>query len=656
MVQDEGIISNFSIEDSKTVRNTGSGFMTLLEKIELKDDSGIMNLMTRVRKDDIVESMCSGHFQKVETPRSGGSILQLIDDMVKSCWGNFAFDYVYSASVGNSGGILCVWDPKSFKKLNAPQELIEKKMLWDYLSLVMENWDGEVVIMGNFNEGHKKAKRFRFVFNVQGVDVFNMFISNASLEEVPLADLAELDLVIDKGEGDDDVAIEGDENSKYYHAILNKKRSQLAIRGILVDGNWIESPELVKTDLECEVTKDEIKRAVWDCGIDKSPGPDGFMFGFYRQYWKIIESDVVDAVICFFQQGYFPKGGNSSFIALIPKTPDANMVKDFRPISLIWSLYKIIAKILVNRLVVVLGNLVNEVQSVFVVDREILDGPFILNEIFQWCRSKKKHSLVFKVDFDKAYDSVRWDYLDDIMRKFGFGDKWRGNLLSPFLFILVIESLHVSFQRVVDVGLFNDITLSYSLHLSHMFYADDAIFVGQWNESNINTIVHILDCFHRASGLRINMSRSKLLGIYVDADKLDQAASKIDCVTPKTPIIYLGSKVGRLMSRIQSWNKTVEGMVTRLSNGRKPFQVITKLIDDNMLSEVASKSRWIKAMPIKVNVHAWKIKLDCLPTRINISRKGMDIESILCSMCGEAVESSRHIFLICRIAREILRK
>ncbi|GKD00168.1 hypothetical protein Tco_1170442, partial [Tanacetum coccineum] len=131
------------------------------------------------------------------------------------------------------------------------------------------------------------------------------------------ADLAELDVVIDKGEGDEDVVnkrtnvvrslreLEGDENSKYYHGILNKKRSQLAIHGILIDENWTESSNLVKSEflshlkkcfdqpqetrlqldmnfpnilnsnqqayLECEVTKDEIKRAVWDCGTDKSP-------------------------------------------------------------------------------------------------------------------------------------------------------------------------------------------------------------------------------------------------------------------------------------------------------------------------------------------------------------------------------------------------
>ncbi|GJV42910.1 RNA-directed DNA polymerase, eukaryota [Tanacetum coccineum] len=261
---------------------------------------------------------------------------------------------------------------------------------------------------------------------------------------------------------------------------------------------------------------------------------------------------------------------HSSFIALILKTLDANMVKDFRPISLIVSMYKIIAKILANLLVLVLGDLVNEVQSTFIVDRQILDGPFILNEIVQWCQSKKKQYLVFKVDFEKAFDSVRWDYLDNILRspteefQFHKGLK-QGDLLSPFLFILVMETLHISFQRIVDAGMFKGIMLSPSLQLSHLFYADDVIFMGQWNESNLDTIVQVLECFHRASGLRLNMSKSKLMGIYVDADKVAQAARKIGCVTLKTPFTYLGSKVGGHMSRIQSWNETIEAMASRLS-------------------------------------------------------------------------------------------
>nr|GFA74279.1 cysteine-rich receptor-like protein kinase [Tanacetum cinerariifolium] len=175
---------------------------------------------------------------------------------------------------------------------------------------------------------------------------------------------------------------------------------------------------------KCTVSKEELKRAVWECGTDKSLGPDGFSFGFYRQFWSSVENDVFAAVSHFFTFGDIANGCNSCLIALIPKVPDANLVKDFRQISLIGSMYKIIAKILANRLVGVLGDIVNEVQSAFITERQILDGPFILNEVIQWCKLKKKQSLIFKVDFEKAYDSVRWDFLDDVLKKFGFGNKW----------------------------------------------------------------------------------------------------------------------------------------------------------------------------------------------------------------------------------------
>ncbi|GJU48215.1 RNA-directed DNA polymerase, eukaryota, reverse transcriptase zinc-binding domain protein, partial [Tanacetum coccineum] len=93
-------------------------------------------------------------------------------------------------------------------------------------------------------------------------------------------------------------------------------------------------------------------------------------------------------------------------------------------------------------------------------------------------------------------------------------------------------------------------------------------------------------------------------------------------------------------------------------SGSGDFSVasVRKLIDDKTLPEVYSKSRWNKVVPIKVNILAWKVKLDCLPTRINISRRGMDIDSILCPICDNAVESTTHIFFTCRIARELNRK
>nr|GFD04260.1 RNA-directed DNA polymerase, eukaryota, reverse transcriptase zinc-binding domain protein [Tanacetum cinerariifolium] len=149
-----------------------------------------------------------------------------------------------------------------------------------------------------------------------------------SRKSIIKSEVTDLDGVIDKGEGSDadghrrrevvrliqevekfDVmevaqkakikwSIEGDENSKYYHGVHNKKRGRLTIRGVLIDErDFVKRISLEQNDdLEREVSNEEIKRAVWDCGIDKAPWLDGFTFGFYRRYWEIIGNDVVDAI------------------------------------------------------------------------------------------------------------------------------------------------------------------------------------------------------------------------------------------------------------------------------------------------------------------------------------------------------------------------
>ncbi|GKE24263.1 RNA-directed DNA polymerase, eukaryota, partial [Tanacetum coccineum] len=121
---------------------------------------------------------------------------------------------------------------------------------------------------------------------------------------------------------------------------------------------------------------------------------------------------------------------------------DAKFVNDFRPISLIGCVYKVNTKVLANRLASVIADLVSDTQSAFVAGRQILDYPFILKEILHWCKRKKKHAMFFKVDFAKAYDSVRWDYLLDVLEAFGFGSIWCKWIRGTFSFakasILVI--------------------------------------------------------------------------------------------------------------------------------------------------------------------------------------------------------------------------
>ena len=98
------------------------------------------------------------------------------------------------------------------------------------------------------------------------------------------------------------------------------------------------------------ISIEEVKQAVWDCDSNKSPGPDGFNFSFFKEFWEIINIELYKVVCCFKKWGRWPKGCNASFITIIPKIANPVRLEDFRPISLVGSFYKIIAKFLVRRL------------------------------------------------------------------------------------------------------------------------------------------------------------------------------------------------------------------------------------------------------------------------------------------------------------------
>ena len=112
-------------------------------------------------------------------------------------------------------------------------------------------------------------------------------------------------------------------------------------------------------ELEMEFSKEEIKEAVWGCGSDKSPGPDGFTFDFFKRYWSLVEDDFFKAIKHFHLTEKIPLGCNSSFVSLIPKVVDPVFIKDYRPISLIGSFYKIVVKLLANRITSVMEDLIS---------------------------------------------------------------------------------------------------------------------------------------------------------------------------------------------------------------------------------------------------------------------------------------------------------
>lgn len=157
------------------------------------------------------------------------------------------------------------------------------------------------------------------------------------------------------------------------------------------------------------ISEAEIKNVLFAMPSNKAPGPDGYPAEFYRSAWPIISSDFTIAVQSFFMYGFLPKGVNATSLALIPKVQGAETLKDFRPISCCNILYKVVSKILANRLKVFLPELVEPNQCAFVKGRLLLENVLLAAELV---KNYHKDSIgarsVLKLDISMAFDSVNW--------------------------------------------------------------------------------------------------------------------------------------------------------------------------------------------------------------------------------------------------------
>jgi len=152
--------------------------------------------------------------------------------------------------------------------------------------------------------------------------------------------------------------------------------------------------------------EEEIKEAVWGCGSDKSLGPDGINFKFIKRFWNLMKPDIMRFLDEFYVNGIFPRGCNTSFIVLIPKVTNPQALDEYRPISLIGCIYKIVAKLLANRMKKIMPLIIDERQSAFMEGRHLLQSVLIANEVVDEATRRQKPCIIFKVDYEKAYDSV----------------------------------------------------------------------------------------------------------------------------------------------------------------------------------------------------------------------------------------------------------
>ncbi|RVX15908.1 Transposon TX1 uncharacterized 149 kDa protein [Vitis vinifera] len=261
-------------------------------------------------------------------------------------------------------------------------------------------------------------------------------------------------------------------------ALRESYRESWSIEGL----DWSPISEENALRLDSPFTEEEISKAIFQLNRDKASGPDGFTIAVFQDCWDVIKEDLVRVFAKFHRSGIINQSTNASFIVLLPKKSLTKKISNFRPISLITSLYKIIVE----------------------------DAILIANEIVDERRRSREEGVVFKIDFEKAYDHMSWDFLDQMLENKGFSPRWRKWMSG--LFVLVSYAVLVNGNAK--------------------------------GEEELQTLKSLLLVFGHISGLKVNLDKSNINGINLDQNHLSRLAEMLDCKASGWPILYLGLPLG----------------------------------------------------------------------------------------------------------------
>jgi len=307
--------------------------------------------------------------------------------------------------------------------------------------------------------------------------------------------------------------IDGDAQLKqhitnYYKSLFGPSENSF----IQLDEHYVHDIPQV-SELENEYLTDafsesEVRTAVFQMEHNKAPGPDGFPPEFYQVFWDLLKDDLM-AMFMEFHEGTLPLNSlNFGTIILLPKKKDAKVIQQYRPICLLNVSFKIFTKVATNRLSTVAQKIIRPTQTAFLPGRNIMEGAVIIHETVHELYSKKQDGIIFKIDFEKAYDKVKWSFLQQTLRMKGFSQKWcswvkqftqggnvnikvndqlgsyfqtkkglrQGDPMSPILFNIVVDMLAILIARAKEACQVEGV-LPHLVQdgLSILQYADDTV-------------------------------------------------------------------------------------------------------------------------------------------------------------------------------------
>ncbi|XP_028555324.1 uncharacterized protein LOC110094857 [Dendrobium catenatum] len=285
------------------------------------------------------------------------------------------------------------------------------------------------------------------------------------------------------------------------------------------------------------VMDEEIKKVVFSGKSDAAPGPDGYSFEFYKKTWHVIGSIFCRAVKWFFSNAYLLRATKATAIALIPKNTHASHISDYRPISLCNVFYKVVAKLLANRLKEVLPLIIHESQVGFIGKRCASDNVILAAELLREFNANIKFFCA-KLDIRKAFDSLSREFLLHRLKLKGFPDHFiklikccifdvyfsisingslegffksssglrQGCPLSPLLFCIAMDGL----SHCLHPNIFQGITCN-GVSVNHLMYADDLLVFGKAEHDNAQFLLLSLNRFAEASNLAVNPTKSSII-------------------------------------------------------------------------------------------------------------------------------------------------